>query len=232
MIGAVILCGGLGTRLRPYTNHVPKPLVSLMGRPILEWIIVRLKSQGVLNIRLVINHLGYMIQSYFGDGRRFGVEIEYVVEQERLGTAGALGLIGPMDSTVLVMNGDIICDFIISDFLSFHKRQNASVSIFSTTRCHRVPLGVLETSGDSARLHKYTEKPEINFRVSCGIYLFEPSLVSAIEPRYLDMPDLIVSLAEHQNVCIYNHLGYWMDLGNPEDLELAEEAFVAGTFNM
>lgn len=229
---AYILCGGLGTRLRPYTNHVPKPLVSLGGKPILEWIIKCLRENDVSQVVLIINHLGYMIQSYFGNGSRFGVSIEYIVEESRLGTAGALGLVEVTPSEpVIVMNGDVISDLNYGALVDWHVGNQCDATVVAYEKDYQVPLGILRV-GSNHCLADYEEKPTLHKLISCGIYVFNSQLFGQISAEPLDMPDLLKKLMITNKVGVFKHDGLWMDLGNQDDLEKAEQLYHDSRINL
>ena len=223
---AVILAGGKGTRLAPYTKILPKPLMPIGDMPVLEVIIRQLKNQGVNEIILTVGHLAELLKAFFNDGKQFGVNIHYSYEESPLGTAGPLALIDNLDETFLVMNGDVLTDMCIGDLLYFHRQQNAIATIAMHERRVKIDLGVILCNG-GARVAGYIEKPTYDYRVSMGIYVFEPKVLQYIERgRYLDFPNLVHKLlGEGELVVGYPFEGYWQDLGRPDDYEQASEDF-------
>jgi len=222
---AIILAGGRGTRLRPYTTVLPKPMMPIGEKPILEVIINKLAQSGIKKIVLSVGYLAGIIQAYFGDGRRFGVEIEYFVEAEPLGTVGCLALIQSLEEEFIVMNGDILTDLQFADLIRNHQKSDAKVTICSYRKTVPISLGVLEISGDELR--DYVEKPVYSFLVSMGIYVINKSVVNHIPPkRYLDFPSFIKNLiALHVPLNVYRFEGEWFDIGREEDYKLVLEKF-------
>lgn len=224
----VILAGGKGTRLAPYTTVFPKPLVPIGERPILEIIIRQLVGQGLRDILLSVGHLGELIEAYFQNGQRNipGLQLGYFREQQPLGTAGPLALIPGLDETFLVMNGDVLTTLDLQSLIRSHHEQRAALTIAVQQKDIRIDLGVL-TVDDSGSLIAYDEKPLYSFDVSMGIYVYEPSVLECI-PRgqYLDFPDLVKRLLEKgEKVSAYRSKDYWLDIGRREDYELAQKEF-------
>ena len=185
---AVIMAGGFGTRLQPFTNNCPKPLLDVGGKPILEHLIEELSNQGVERIIISVNYKSDMIENYFKDGAHWGVSIEYIRESKRLDTAGALSLIGDLpDSPLLVMNGDLITKVNLKAMIRFHNNNNTDSTIAVTQMKYQVPYGVVKISNQ--RLIEFEEKPEQKFFVNAGIYTLEPKVLENI-PRntYFEMP--------------------------------------------
>lgn len=167
---AIILAGGKGTRLRPYTTLIPKPLVPLGGKySILEIIIKQLRAAGFTHITLAVNHLSHLIQAYFGDGSRFGIRIDYSLEEGELSTIGPLTLIDDLPETFLVMNGDILCDLDYQAFFNAHVAAGSEISVSAFQRHVKIDFGVLRYDA-SGRLESFEEKPDYRFDVSMGIY--------------------------------------------------------------
>jgi NDP-sugar pyrophosphorylase family protein len=223
---AVILAGGKGTRLKPYTVTFPKSLVPVGDQPILEIVIRQLKKCGITRIILAVGHLAGMIESYFGNGEKWGVSIAYSREAEPLGTAGPLRLIKGLEENFLVMNSDTLTDLDFMEFFNHHVRSGALVSIASYEREHKVDLGIIRTS-ESDVITEYIEKPVYSYMVSTGIYSFSRETVGHIPGnRYYDFPDLIRKLISlNEKVLAYPHEGYWLDIGRPSDYERACEEF-------
>jgi NDP-sugar pyrophosphorylase family protein len=220
---AVILAGGKGTRLKPYTTVFPKPLMPLGDKPILEIVIRQLKSHGFDEAIITVGHLAELIMTFFGDGSRFDVKIKYSREDKPLGTAGGLGLIKKeLNETFLMMNGDVLTTLDFSDLVNYHKRNGAIATIGLKKRDVKIDFGVVEID-DGNCIVGYKEKPKIEYLVSMGVYAFEPIVLEYIKPNeYLDFPDLIKKLISNgETVKGYVYDGYWLDIGRPDDYERA-----------
>jgi NDP-mannose synthase len=224
----VILAGGKGTRLAPYTTIFPKPLVPIGDRPILEIIIRQLVRQGLGDILLSVGHLGELIEAYFQNGHRNipGLTLEYFRETHPLGTAGSLSMIPGLDETFLVMNGDILTTLNYQALIRHHRQQQAALTIAMHRKDVPIDLGVLETDacGD---LTSYKEKPLYSFEVSMGIYVYEPHVLRYMSKgQYLDFPDLVQLLLEKgEKISGFHSQDYWLDIGRREDYELAQLEF-------
>lgn len=223
---AVILAGGKGTRLHPYTVVFPKPLVPVDDMPILEIVLRQLKASGITRVTIAVGHLAHLLQAFFGDGKALGLEIDYAIEDTPLGTAGPLSNIHDLDDTFLVMNGDILTNLNYGDLIRQHRQQGAMVSIASYHRQVTLDFGVIETNADTT-LRDYVEKPTFEYLVSMGIYVFEPEVLSRLKPnKKFDFPDLVkLLIAEGQRVRSYAFDGYWLDIGRPDDYATATEQF-------
>jgi len=225
---AVMLAGGKGVRLHPFTVVFPKPLVPLGDRPIIEVLIQRLIKFGVTDITLTLGHLAELIKAYFQHRPRLTAqaELRYVDEDEPSGTAGSLALVEGLDRTFLVMNGDLLTDLDFDALVSFHRRQGATLTIAAHRRRVKIDLGVLECD-DDCRIIGYKEKPEYNYDVSMGIYVYEPSVLNFIAPgTYLDFPDLVLKLiAAGEKVCAMPCDCLWLDIGRPDDYARAQEIY-------
>jgi NDP-sugar pyrophosphorylase family protein len=223
---AVLLVGGKGTRLRPYTATFPKPLVPLGDRPILEILVRRLLRSGIRDIVLAIGHLGELVQAYFSHRPDLlaQMHLTYVHEDEPLGTAGALSLVPGIDQTFLVMNGDVLTDLDFAELVAFHRRRGALLTIATHRRVVQIDLGVLEL-GDDDRVVGYLEKPTYAHPVSMGVYVFEPAVLDYMEPgAHLDFPDLVLRLlAAGDPVAAYVTDCLWLDIGRPDDYAAAQE---------
>lgn len=219
----VILAGGRGTRLKPYTTVFPKPLMPVGNRPILEIVIRQLKSYGFDDIIMAVGHLAELIMAFFEDGSKFGVKIKYSKEEEPLGTVGPLALIKKdLTDTFLMMNGDVLTTIDYPDLVRYHKERRALATIALKKRDVNIDFGVVEVDSNSS-IKNYTEKPTINYLVSMGICVFEPKVLEYIVPnQYLDFPDLIKKLVLNgEPVSGYVYDGYWLDIGRAEDYERA-----------
>lgn len=220
---AVVLAGGRGTRLRPYTMTIPKPLVPLGDKPIVELIIRRLARCGFGRIWLAVNHMGDLIQAYFGDGRRFGVEILYSLEEEQLGTIAPLRLITDLAPHFLVMNADVLTDLDLAALLDRHAASGALFTVAATRRTYQLDYGVLDV--DDGRLAGFREKPRLEETVSMGVYAVSLEALAFIPPTGpFGFDQLMLKLiAEGQRVDVVRHDGFWLDIGRPDDYERANQ---------
>ncbi len=225
---AVIMCGGLGTRLGHLTASCPKPMIDVGGRPILSTIISRLKHYGVTDIFLAVNHLSHIIEDWFGDGKHLGVNIQYIREKQRLGTAGALALLRPLQLEVplLVMNGDLLTRLNFRDLLSHHTAQNADLTMTIKKFEYTIPYGVVAFDKEK-RAVRIQEKPVQEFFINSGIYMINPGLLSLIPLNtYTDMNHFIdLVTASGHNTDVYQIHEYWVDIGSREELERASKDF-------
>lgn len=220
----VIMAGGKGTRLRPHTESCPKPMLPLSGKPMLEHILERAKGEGFRRFILAIHYLGHMIEDYFGDGRRWGVEIEYLREQEPLGTAGALGLLSPaLEHPIIVTNGDVITDIHYAGLLDFHLRHQATATMAVRVHEWQHPFGVVQIKG--LDIVGFKEKPIARSYINAGVYALDLVALGALkrgEP--CDMPLLFERLrAEGRRTVAYPMHEPWLDVGRPEDLKRARD---------
>ncbi|HBY09398.1 MAG TPA: nucleoside-diphosphate-sugar pyrophosphorylase [Chloroflexi bacterium] len=221
---AVILAGGLGTRLAPYTTIVPKPLMPIGNRPILEIIICQLRNHGFTEMTLAIGYLSHLLCAYFDDGYRFGVTIDYSYEEKPLGTAGPLTLLPDFNEPVLVMNADVLTDINYSDLYNFHCKNEAAVTIAMYNKEVKIDFGVLKLDAAS-EVQEYIEKPTYSYLVSTGIYIVSPEVIARLpKGERIDFPDLVrMLLAEGQKVIGYTFNGEWLDIGRPDDCGRALE---------
>lgn len=218
----VILAGGKGTRLKPYTIAIPKPLVPVGEKPILELIIEKLKTSGFYNIIITVNHLADLIRAYFGDGSKWGVNISYSLEERPLSTMGPLKLIENLPENFLVMNGDILTDLDLSEFFEYHKNNTGLFTIAAHRRVEKIDYGVLETDSNF-NLKGFQEKPYYSFLVSMGIYAVNRDVVDMIPPNEFFGFDHLMHklLQEGKNPMVFEFEGKWLDIGRPSDYELA-----------
>jgi dTDP-glucose pyrophosphorylase len=220
---AVVMAGGYGTRLRPLTKDVPKPMLPIGDRPLMELIVEQLRKSGIQRVNVTTHYLADKIKEHFADGQDFGVEIDYVDEYRPLGTAGALGLMEPPDQPLLVMNGDILTRIDFQAMLSYHREHDADLTVGVRQYDLEVPYGVVECEGPQVR--RLREKPRYNFLVNAGIYLLEP-LVHRYIPngQRFDMTDLIEKLIKVGRMVVsFPIVEYWLDIGEPVDYEQAQE---------
>ena len=224
---AVILAGGKGTRLKPYTTVFPKPLMPIGDKPILEIVVRQLKSHGFEELIMAVGHLAELIMTFFNNGSKYGVKIKYMREDKPLGTAGPLALMKEeLNDLFLMINGDVLTTLNYSDLIDYHKKNGAIATIALNKRTVKIDFGVVELD-DSKSIVGYTEKPGIEYLVSMGVYVFDPKVLRYIKPKeYLDFPDLIKELISNgETVKGYVYDGYWLDIGRPEDYERANEEF-------
>jgi NDP-sugar pyrophosphorylase family protein len=223
---AVILAGGRGTRLAPYTTILPKPLMPIGDKPILDVVIRQLRFYGFTDITLAVGYLSELLMAYFGDGSRFGVSIHYSHEQQPLGTAGPIALVEDLAEPFLVMNGDILTGLNFRDMFEYHKRGTSIATIATYPRSVKIDLGVIEAD-DEGRLARYIEKPTHHYRVSMGVYIFDPRVRGYIpRDQRLDLPDLLTGMLERgESVKCYGYDGYWLDIGRIDDYQQAVSDF-------
>ncbi len=224
---AVILAGGRGTRLAPYTTVLPKPLMPVGEMPILEIVIRQLAYHGIRNITLAVGYMAELLMAYCGDGSKFGVKLSYSREEQPLGTAGPLSLIQNLNETFLVMNGDLLTTIDYSAMWKYHKERGAIATLASYCREVKIDLGVIES--EDGWVKDYIEKPTYQYAVSTGIYIFEPEIMHFVEyGQRLDLPDLVRRLMHvGEKVNIYTFNGYWLDIGRHDDYESAVGEFNA-----
>jgi NDP-sugar pyrophosphorylase family protein len=223
---AVVLAGGKGTRLSPYTKILPKPLMPIGDMPILEVILHQMKVAGVAEVVITVGHLSGLMRAFFKDGHHLGLQISYSYEDKPLGTAGPIALIDGLDESFLVTNGDVLTTLHFDDLLRFHKEQQAAATIATHKRQVKIDLGVIQWDGAPV-INGYIEKPIYEYCVSMGVYIFDPRVLKYI-PRgeYLDFPDLVrILIKSGEKVVGYLFDGYWLDLGRPDDYELAVQDF-------
>jgi dTDP-glucose pyrophosphorylase len=222
-VAAVVMAGGFGTRLRPLTDDTPKPMLRVGDRPLLERTIEQLRNAGIRHVNVTTHYLPEKITDHFGDGRAYGVEIEYVTEDQPLGTAGGLSLVKDSSEPLLVINGDILASVDFRDLTRHHRKQGADATVCVRRHQVQIPYGVMECDG--TRLMGVREKPCVDVLVNAGIYLLEPSVLDYIpDGERFDMTDLIQRLlGAGRSISTYPILGYWLDVGRHEDFERAQE---------
>ncbi|OGP71431.1 MAG: nucleoside-diphosphate-sugar pyrophosphorylase [Deltaproteobacteria bacterium RBG_16_50_11] len=224
---AIILAGGKGTRLAPYTTVFPKPLMPVDGVPILEVIIRQLAHFRIKEMVLTVSPQSEpLLSAYFGDGKRYGVDMTYSREETPLGTAGPLSLLSGLPETFLVMNGDILTTLNYQKLIQFHRRRGGLVTIAMSQK--KVPLELVIMEFDRThQLTRYIEKPTLSYSVSMGIYIFERKVLKWISPgKYLDFPELIQKLLQRkERVICYPSEDFWLDIGRHEDYEEAQKQF-------
>jgi dTDP-glucose pyrophosphorylase len=223
---AVVMAGGEGTRLRPMTHDIPKPMLEIGGMPMLARQIERLARAGIKRVYLSVNYLAHVIEEHFRDGADFGIEIRYLREQERLGTAGALSLLPERpESPMLVMNGDILTTSDFGSLFAFHRSYGADITVAAVDYRVNIPYGVVQADG--AFVTGLTEKPSQRFLCNAGIYAISPGLLNLLhESTYQDITDLIQRcLQQGVRVAVFPVHEYWSDVGTPDDLDRARALF-------
>ncbi|MGE5404065.1 MAG: nucleotidyltransferase family protein [Candidatus Saccharibacteria bacterium] len=219
---AVILAGGQGTRLKPYTTVLPKPLMPIEGQSILEIIIRQIKSRGVDHITLAVNHMAEIIRAFAGDGSKWGLKIDYSMEDMPLGTVGPIRLIKDLPENFLVMNGDVLSDIDFEDLYQAHIKSGALLTIATFHRVVNIDFGVLVTNHEG-RVTEFREKPNYEFDVSMGIYVFNKAILDIIpEKRIFGLDHLVLTMLDKKiPVNTYKYHGYWLDIGRPDDYDKA-----------
>jgi dTDP-glucose pyrophosphorylase len=223
---AVIMAGGEGMRLRPLTEKIPKPMVDISGVPLLERQIQRLVRNGVRRVYLSVNYLSHLIEEHFGDGTGFDIEIRYLREKEKLGTAGALSLLPETPSApILVMNGDILTTSSFENLFEFHESSGAYVTVAAVDYRVNIPYGVIRAKGQFIR--QLEEKPSQRFFCNAGIYAVSPQTLDLLrEPERCNMTDVVETcLSQNLPVAVFPLHEYWSDIGTPDDLEKARIFF-------
>ena len=219
---AIILAGGKGTRLKPYTISLPKPLVPIGETPILEIIIKQLIQHEFDHITITINHMADIIKAFFGDGSKWNVKIDYSLEDKPLSTMGPLKLIKNLPDNFLIMNGDVLTNLNFYDFYEWHINKKNRFTISSYLRTHKNDYGVLEIDNLN-KLTGFHEKPITNFKVSMGVYIANKEILNYIpENMSYGFDDLMIELIKRKkNVNVKHFDGYWLDVGRPDDYEKA-----------
>jgi NDP-mannose synthase len=218
---AVILAGGKGARLRPYTTVLPKPLIPVADRPILELVLRQLAHHGFSQVDLLVGHLGGLIKAYLDHiTLPSGLEVRFWWEDAPLGTAGALTRIDDLDEPFLAMNGDVLTTLDYAQLMRFHKGHDGELTIAIHRKIVNVDLGVIES--DDGVLTGYQEKPSMRFDVSMGVYVYDPAVLELIPERHFDFPDVVNEmLAADRKVSVYTGPGVWFDIGTIGEHERA-----------
>jgi len=225
---AVILAGGKGTRLAPYTTVLPKPLMPIGDMPILEIVLRQMVRYGFKDITLAVGYLAELLMAYCGDGSKFGISVNYSREEHPLGTAGPIALVPNLDDTFLVMNGDLLTTLDYAEMYRYHKERKAIATLAAYQREVKIDLGVIDIDDDNW-VKDYIEKPTYKYSVSTGVYIFEPQVLDFITPdQRLDLPELVLRLIDQRHpVNVYRFDGYWLDIGRHDDYEKANDQFSA-----
>lgn len=226
----VILAGGKGTRLRPFTASFPKPLVPIGDQPILAILLSQFAQQNFGQITIALGHLAELIKAYIIQHKSLSdrLTIDFVDEEAPTGTAGSLSLISGLNDTFLVVNGDVLTDLDYNALLTSHKASGAALTIAVHQKELKLDFGIIEAGEDSI-VTGYSEKPDKSYEVSMGVYVYEPSVLALIEPgKYLDLPDLVhLLMAKGEQVGVYRNDAFWLDIGRPDDYALAQELYEA-----
>ena len=224
----IIMAGGMGKRLHPLTIDTPKPLLKVGDKPVLELVIQNFIDSGFRHFCIAINYKAEMIKQYFGDGSRWDIEINYLQETKRLGTAGALSLLNAsLQEAVFVVNADVVTNIDYRCLLDFHQESQVAATLCIRQHEQVIPYGVVYRDEQSNHLVNIIEKPVRQFFVNAGIYLLEPNLLQLLKPNtYYDMPDFLISCVNHHyKIATFPIREYWMDIGRHEDLEQAHHDY-------
>ncbi len=224
---AVIQAGGKGMRLRPYTQVLPKPLMPIAEMPVIELLLKWLRRNGIEEVYVTIGYLGHLIRALCGDGRQWDMKIEYSEEKEPMGTIGPLKQIADqLDDTFLVLNGDLITDLDLKNFVDFHRSNGGMVTVATTTKTVNIDLGVLEKN--AGRITAFFEKPKKAYTVSMGLYCMEPDVLDQIPKGVpFGFDNLMHRLLEQElPVYAFDHQGCWLDIGREEDFRQSSEFFL------
>lgn len=222
---AIILAGGKGTRLKPFTTCIPKPLIPVGDLPILEIVLRQLKHRGFSTIIMAVNHLAELIMAFFAAGEKVGLAVTYSLEEQPLGTAGPLAQMKGLDENFLVMNGDLLTTLHYDAMMAFHLSEKNDITIACYKKSVKIDLGVIKRAGDV--FTDYIEKPVYDFDVSMGVYVFNRAIVDLIQPgKKLDMPDLILlARTSGKKIKCYIEDCLWLDIGRVDDYEEAVRIF-------
>jgi len=225
-VKAVVLAGGRGTRLAPYTTILPKPLMPVGEQSILEIVVAQLEQAGVVDIRFSVGYLSHLIRAVFDNRPASSAEITYVAEKDALGTAAPLKLMNDLDSSFIVMNGDVLTTLDFGDVVRYHREQGNALTIAAHTRSIKIDYGILDVDV-THHVRAFEEKPEIVSAVSMGIYVMEPDVLEHIpENEHFDFPDLVAALLEAGlPIGAYYNDSLWFDIGRQEDYERAVNAW-------
>jgi NDP-mannose synthase len=221
---AIILAGGKGTRLKPYTVSLPKPLVPLGDRPILERVIDQLKAHGFSHVTITVNHMAEIIKAFFGDGSKWDIKIDYTMESKALSTMGPLTLVEDLPENFLVMNGDVLTNLNFAEFYENHVNSDSIFTIASHRRSEMIDYGLLHHD-ENNMLTKFEEKPHYDFLVSMGVYMVNKRVMEYIpEDTFFGFDHLMYKLLEvNKPATVFEFGGFWLDIGRPSDYELATE---------
>lgn len=220
---AVILAGGKGTRLKPYTTTIPKPLVPVGEHPILGIVLDQLREAGATRVTITVNHMAELIMAFFGNGRRFGIKIDYSIEDKPLGTVAPVKLIPDLPEHFIVMNGDLFTDVDYAGLYKAHVESGAELTVATYQRDSVIDFGVIDIDREAMRVVGFREKPTYHFDVSTGVYVYSRSLLKRVpDGRPYGFDHLVLDLLkEGVPINVYEHTGYWLDIGRPDDYDQA-----------
>ena len=223
----VIMAGGKGMRLRPYTEKCPKPMLKINGKPILEIILEQCIEYGFRQFHFSVNYLKNQIIDYFGNGKKWDVNINYLIEKKPLGTAGSLQLLPKQSQPFIVINGDLLTRLDLNRILNFHIENQADATLGVRNHTEKVPYGVVKVEG--TRLLSFEEKPTFNHLVNAGVYVINPNLLDIIKVNsFLDMPNFLeIAKDKSHKISVYPIHEYWLDIGKPEFLEKAHSEWIS-----
>ena len=223
---AVILAGGLGTRLAPYTLTIPKPLVPICGEPIIEIIIRRLVAEGITDIHIALNHMASYISAFLGNGDKYNATIKYNHENMQLGTVGPLAQIDDLPNSFFVLNGDLLMNLSFKELFKSHQKANCQLTVGVNKREKNIDYGVIHLD-ENQNIVRFEEKPTIEYKVSMGVYVFEKNLINSIpKNKYFGFDQLIHQMIRQKlKINTYLHDGYWLDIGRPDDYERANRDY-------
>jgi len=222
---AVIMAGGKGTRLKPYTTSIPKPLVPVGDKAIIEILLNRLKKNGVDEVFICLNHFAEMIAAFLGNGNKFGLKINYSLEDRPLSTVAPLKLIHNLPDDFLVMNGDLLTDLDFSKLFQYHLKGSSLLTVATYSRKTKIDFGVIEIDPATNTASGFREKPEYLFEVSMGVYAMNQKILNFVpDNEAFGFDHLMLKLLEtRQRIAVFPYDGYWLDIGRPEDYEKANE---------
>jgi len=222
---AVIMAGGRGTRLKPYTTVIPKPLVPIGEKAIIEILLTRLKKAGVSEVYICLNHFAEIIMAFLGDGSKLGLKITYSIEEMPLGTVGPIKLLKELPEDFLVMNGDLLTDLDFAALFAYHLEKRSLLTVSTYQRTTKIDFGVIESDKETGKAVAFIEKPEYNFEVSMGVYVMNHKILEIVpENRQFGFDDLMIGLLQQKTgISVYPFHGYWLDIGRPDDYEKANE---------
>lgn len=226
---AIILAGGKGTRLKPYTTTIPKPLVPIGNElPIMEIVVRQLAAHGFTHITICLNHMANIIAAFFGDGAKWNLKIDYSIEDKPLSTIGPLTLIRDLPDNFLVMNGDILCDINYKTLYDYHTTASNEVTVSTYKRESKIDFGVIRYDQDN-RIVGFQEKPIYHFDVSMGIYCIKKTVVDQLaKGQYYGFDHLMIDgIQKGQRICTFPFNGLWLDIGRPEDYDYANDNYEA-----
>lgn len=219
----VVMAGGLGSRLGALTENLPKPMLPVGGKPILEIVLGKLRQEGFRDVTITTGFRSELIRAHFGDGAAFGLKVRYTQETEPLGTVGALSLVDPgLEGPVLVMNGDVLTTHSLRAVVDFHREQQAAITVGIVRHAQEVPFGVVSRNGDL--LAEIVEKPTVYVEIGAGIYVLEKEVLGLIpKGQRMDFPDLVKRAQAGRKVVCCPIEGEWKDIGRPEDYKSVRE---------